>query len=635
MQSSTPEPQHSFADKQVVKESPQVRRLRADGLGHGPEIFARSDTVATAAFTESIVPHPPNKGLVCVVIWALAGALPLMANRVSAQESEAGPTARQAPGGGIDVRADQTRLEDVLQQLAAATDRNIVVGSGVDGRRITVSLRDMTLTEILEAILPGAGCGYRDQGHYIIVDALDVLRARESVSEDQEVRVVLLKFTNATDMLEMIEPFKSPTGKIVATPKAAQGIAGGQGDTGGDSIAGRDVLIIEDTPTRIAQIVSVIDTIDVQPMQVLVEATILRSVLSDDNEMGVDLNFLGGVDFESIGGTSVGGTNLTPGEVPPAKFEDGVAAITTILGGPTSPAGFTFGLIKNNLAIFIRALEELTDTVVLANPKILTLNKHRGQFIVGRRDGYLTTTVTETAAVQAVEFLETGTQLTFRPFVLDDNRVRMEIHVEDSAGGLTPSDLPFENTTESTSNIIVEDGHTIFIGGLFRSSDDVSRSQVPGLGEIPVLGAAFRRSRDQSQREEVMVLMTVHVIKHDRLYNELGDRMRIEANDVRLGLRERMQWFGRQKLAEAHLESAVEHLDAGRRDRALFHTRMALSSDPTLALGRRLRAQLEREAGAIGPNLELRDWVNRQLILRPAGDQAAGQPLADDPGEGP
>lgn len=539
------------------------------------------------------------------------------------------PVVQAGPDATIDLKANQTRLADILTQLADSTTRNIVIGAGVDDKRVTVSVRDMTLTQILDAILPGAGCRYQDRGQYIIVDSAENLLIKEVAAAPTVVEVIHLQYVSAKSVVGMVTPLLSPAGKIVASPASDVGIESSDTDTGGDSPAGSDVIIIEDTQPRLDAIRKVIESIDVRPTQVLIEATVLRAALNDENQLGVDLNFLSGVDFQGIGATSLGGLNLEPGQVPAAEFDAGVGAVATALGGPTDGAGFTFGIIKNNVAVFIRALEELTDTVVLANPKILALNKQRGEVIVGRRDGYVTTTVTETAAVQSVEFLETGTQLTYRPFVLSNGQVRMEVHVEDSAGGLTPSDLPFENTTEATSNIILEDGHTILIGGLFRNSDDVSRSQIPGLGEVPGFGALFRRSRDSSQREEVMVLLTVHVIADRERFHELGDQMREEAEGVRLGLRERLQWFGRQRLSEAHLRSAAEQLNAGQRDKALFHTRMALASDPWSSTGRRLRDQLDHGRDAMGPNLELREWVTRQLNGRPSGDAIGPNPEHD------
>src|SRR5690606_23945551 len=105
--------------------------------------------------------------------------------------------------------------------------------------------------------------------------------------------------------------------------------------------------------------------------------------------------------------------------------------------------GLKVGFISSDVSVFVSALESITDTTVLANPKVLALNKQKGEVLVGREDGYLTTTVTESAAVQTVEFLKTGTRLIFRPYIGNDGYIRMEIHPEDSSGGLADGNLPF------------------------------------------------------------------------------------------------------------------------------------------------------------------------------------------------
>ncbi len=524
--------------------------------------------------------------------------------------------------GDIDIRANDTRLVDILRELSEATGRNFVIAPDVHQTRVTVSLGGMTLIELLDAMLPTAGCKYEDHGKYIVVQ----LAGGESVAGvPTEMRVVTLKYVRASLVVEMITPFLSNQGRAVASPDAETGID--SDETGGDSLAGEDFLIVEDTADRLEEVLRVIEEIDVQPAQVLVEATIIRAALSDDTQLGIDFTFLAGVDFENVGSTSPAGFDLATGTLPAAQLQNTTTAVGTNFDIPLNVGGFTFGLIKNNVAVFLRALEELTDTVVVANPKILTLNKQRGEVIVGRRDGFITTTVTETAAIQAVEFLETGTQLRFRPFVLGDDQVRMEIHVEDSAGGLTTSDLPFEATTESTSNVLVRNGHTILIGGLFRTRDDVSRSQAPGLGEIPILGAAFRRTQDTSQREEVMVLLTVHVVSNPELMEELGDQMLEEIDAIRLGNRERIQWFGRRRLAEAHLASAIDDLEQGKMRLASYHARLARSADPVMSDARRLWHMIEHELDVVQPDNELRDWVARQLNAKPAFDPKMRRPV--------
>ena len=133
------------------------------------------------------------------------------------------------------------------------------------------------------------------------------------------------------------------------------------------------------------------------------------------------------MDLELLGSTSTAVQNVTVGDLPTARLEKFNSNVTTDLTSNVPQGGLHIGILKDQIAVFVRALEQVTDTVVLANPKVLALNKQKGQVIVGRRDGYITTTVTETQAIQTVEFLETGTQMIFRPFIGEDGYVRMEL----------------------------------------------------------------------------------------------------------------------------------------------------------------------------------------------------------------
>src|SRR5204863_2186034 len=126
---------------------------------------------------------------------------------------------------------------------------------------------------------------------------------------------------------------------------------------------------------------------------------------------------------------------------------------------------------------------------------------------------YYTTLTTETTTSQSVESLKTGTRLLFRPFIASDGYIRMEVHPEDSDGQVNANGLPSKHTTEVTSNIMVKDGRTIVIGGLFRESSVSGRSQIPFLGNLPLAGALFRNQKDHTQRDEVIILLTPHVVK--------------------------------------------------------------------------------------------------------------------------
>src|SRR5207248_2354365 len=127
-------------------------------------------------------------------------------------------------------------------------------------------------------------------------------------------------------------------------------------------------------------------------------------------------------DFVSLGGPLqavnglIGGRSAPGGSSPVPADGKGFGA-TQSVGSTAGPGGLKIGFVKNDLAVFLRVLDEVTDTTILSNPKILTLNRAVGHVLVGRKVGYLSSTSTDTATTQTVEFLDTGTQLYFRPFV--------------------------------------------------------------------------------------------------------------------------------------------------------------------------------------------------------------------------
>ena len=471
-------------------------------------------------------------------------------------------------------------LADALHMLSAQSKRNIILTDGVSGTA-NASLYNVTFEEALNALLVANGLGYRAQGKFIYVYPLEDLARIQQAERKIATRVIRLNYMNAAAVSQLVSPLLSKTGTIQITPPSKIGLGGDAGleDTEGDTVVTNDIVILTDYVTKLNEIEKVIKELDVFPRQVLIEATILRATLNENNALGIDFTTLGGIDFGTVNSISPGAQSITTGNIPNALLNDTSFTVRTEFNANVPNGGLTFGVIKDQIGFFIRALESVTDTDVLANPKVLALNKNPGQIIVGRRDGYITTTITETTAVQTVEFLETGTILTFRPFIGDDGYVRMEIHPKDSTGGLTQANLPFEQTTEVTTNVMVKDGHTILIGGLFREVNTETRGQVPLLGNIPFAGALFRSTQDTTVREEVIVLLTVHIIKGDA--DTLASaELEEDVERFRVGMREGMQWFGRERLAQTHYTWALRHLEAGDLDKALWDAKIAVHNFP-------------------------------------------------------
>ena len=546
-------------------------------------------------------------GAALVVLFAAAAA-----GQDPPTTAPAAPGLRVGPAGTIELHVVNLPLPDVLRMLAEQTRRNVIISKDASAT-ITADLYDVTLAEALDAILTANGLGYRQDGNFLYIHTQEELAAMARAARQPVTRVFPLHYVTAKEAGDVLKPVLSDIGKISITSASDSGIDP-DAETSGDRLSGQDVIVLLDYPENVAAAERVLGQLDVRPRQVLVEATILRAGLEEDNALGIDFNILGGVNFEGLNTVSPAVTAAQPGNLPPDMMQKSNYTLRTDFMAGFPAGGMTFGLIKNHVAFFLRALEQVTDVTVLANPKVLALNKQQGRVIVGRRDGYITTTVTETTATQTVEFLETGMQLSFRPFIGDDGYVRMEIQPKDSIGGLTAANLPQEQTTEVTSNILVKDGHTILIGGLFREVTRTTRGQVPLVGNVPIAGALFRTTRDDAEREEVIILLTVHIIKSAEAEDAMAREMAEHIEQIRVGQRTGAQWFGRERLAQAHYRQALRDASAGRLSEALWHVRLALHNNPRFTVAARLRAKLLGRRAWDEDSTRARDYAVREFL---------------------
>lgn len=493
--------------------------------------------------------------------------------------------------GTIDIHVRDAEIDSVLELISYETRTNIVASTLVKGQ-ISANLYAVKLADALDAILTPNNFAYRRNGNTIFVGTAEEVAAQ---LPPPETRVFKLKYLTKAEAATAIKGILSAKGKI----------AGGDAETTASSTANSsssttvssggsasvDFLMVSDTLERLDRIAKLLEELDVRPRQVLIEATILRATLNESNQFGIDFTMLGGIDFQNVGSTSNASADLTTGQLQPGDLQQTTFNANTNLIG-TIPGGFTFGLVKDSIAGFIRALESVTDVSVIANPKVLALNRQDAQVIVGRRDGYLTSTTTETSTVQTVEFLETGTQIRIKPIINENGTVRLIVHPKDSNGGLTAANLPFEETTEAQADILVNDGHTVLIGGLFRERTVGSREQVPIVGNIPLVGLLFQRQSNDTIREEVIILLTVNVLKDTREEQTRSELLLDDVERVRVGSRKGLLGTGRERLAQAYYQEALRRYESGELDKALLNVRMALHNQPRHLSALKLKEEL-------------------------------------------
>lgn len=420
----------------------------------------------------------------------------------------------QATGPLITLSVHDEELANLLRALSLQHRINLVTGDQVQGR-VTINLFDVPLADALAQILATQGLGYVRQGDFYRVVSLEEQRAVLLEQDAVQTRVFNLNHLTSAEAQQLLQPLLSPTGQLTLAANAAA--AGGTGAPAGAGAAPasgqRQTIVVRDHTSRLAVVTATLAELDRPPQQVLLEATILSIDLGEDNRLGVDFNVLGGIDFNRVGATSdltrVGGYGVTNG-----RLDDFLISGQTF-GFTADPPGqgLSFGFIKNSVAAFVEALEETTNATIVSNPRVIALNGQQAEIIVGGRLGYSTLVQTQTSTIEEVQFLDTGTQLVFRPFVGDDGWIRMEVHPQNSSGVIDPvSGIPSESTTEITTRILMRDGQTLILGGLIGESVSTVRSQIPILGSLPLIGWLFGRTQETVNRRELVILLTPHIL---------------------------------------------------------------------------------------------------------------------------
>ncbi len=563
----------------------------------------------------------------------------LLTTLALAPQAAAQNEADAAPSEGVEASEFQTfdifvqdeDITNVLKMLSLQSQRNIVASRDVTGT-VSANLYGATFYEALDAILNVNGYGYVEQGNFIYVYPSDVIAELEAQQRRTVAKVIHLNYLNASDAAAFIEPLVSEAGVVKTNGDPGEFNLPDDFPAGNEEFALSATIVVYDYPEHLAEIEAMLEQLDTRPAQVLVEATILQTILNEDNAFGVDFALVADVefsDFFDIGGPLGAGNALSQGSPNGFNPPDGRgAAVGATPGSIVDRSNFTAGITWNDVSVFVSALDEVSDTTILSSPKILALNRQPARVLVGERLGFLSTTASETSTTQTVEFLDTGTELVFRPFISRDGMIRLELFPSVSTGAPRPVTdatgvtvtIPDEITQEITTNIMVPDGATVVLGGLFRESTTLGRSQVPFLGDLPVVGAAFRGNTDALSRSEIIFLIKPSIV-NDRVLIEQSDRALAYIERVRTGSRRGLLPFSRERQTSMLNVQAERYAREGDWDRASWALRRSLELNPNQEAAYDLR---ERLFGA-----EER-WPSRSILDFAISETMGGDLPADD-----
>lgn len=528
----------------------------------------------------------------------------------------------------VDIFVRDEDLGNVLQMLSLQSRRNIIASKDVRAS-VTANLYGVTIDEALDAILNVNGYGWIERGNFIYVYPAEVIAEMQAAQRKRERKTIRLNYLKASDAALFVEPLLSEAGTITVSGDVADFMIRDSSPVGAEDYALSATLLVFDYPEHIQEIESLIREIDQRPAQILVEATILQTQLTEANAFGVDFSIISDMNFEDFFGLG-GPLNATDalsqlGDNGVLPSDSNGAVVTSRPGNISGPGTLKFGIISDDVSVFLRALDEVTDLTVLSNPKILTLNRQAARVLVGRKIGYLNTTSTQTSTTQSVEFLDTGTQLSVRPFVSTDGMIRMELAPRVSEGLIREATdatgaavtIPDEITQEVTTNVMVPDGSTIVLGGLFREQTKLVRRQVPVFGDIPIIGNAFRGFDDATDRSEIIFMITPSIVSDKRLIDE-GELAIGHMERVRAGSRSAMLPWSRDRQTSSLNVEAQRLADEGQTDKALWTIRRSLELNPNQPEAIRLREQLTGERSLHPHRSYLRSSMHAELRQKQA-----------------
>lgn len=419
-------------------------------------------------------------------IWLFVLPL-LLAAAYSAPRAQ---TPAIAPSTSITLNIRDTAITEVFEMLSRQGRMNILLGKGVTGN-VSVNLYQVKLEDAVRAIAESGGfvAEYRTGSWFVVVPDDVGKRALGGVTE---VRTFKVQYSDPEVVATLLEKHLSRFGKAT-------------------TMKTRSLLVIEDSPEFLDRIGRLIDQIDVEPTQILIEAQILEIGLDADQTYGIDWRV-------------------------PFQLEGGLGALGAQGLAPTSLAGLFVDIVTPNFDLFINALRGKGRVRTLSTPKLLVLENQEAAVIVGDRIGFKVTTTINQVTTESIEFLESGVILKVSAAVDRTGRVLLKVHPEVSTGTVTDG-IPSLTTTEVTTQMLAEDGQRIFIGGLIKNSDTESRSGVPGLSEIPLLGGLFSRTEERTVNSETVIVITPHIMTRDREAISAANVRQVERQQRELGLK--------------------------------------------------------------------------------------------------
>ena len=446
-------------------------------------------------------------------------------------------------GERISLNFQDIEVRAVLQLIADFTELNLVASDTVSGN-ITLRLQNVPWDQALELVLRTKGLDSRTIGNVLMVGPAEEIaeRERQEIEANRQIaelaplqsEFIRIRYAKAADIVQLFEAGSEEGGSLVS-------------ERGSVVVDERtNAIIITDTAAKLAEIRDLVERVDVPIRQVMIEARIVIASTNLDEELGIEWG--GGYLGQSDGNIySVSGSreqvvslnnDVVAGNTPTLTYpvqgiqggagggggaggaqgqqQQGLGAALVDLGVSQATSGFAIGFTSNDLFLTaeLSALESSGKGEIVSQPKIITGDKQQATIKSGQEVPYQ-----EGAASGAttVSFKEAVLKLDVIPNITPDDRILLDLVInQDSVGELVPSGtgglIPTINTTELTTQVLVGNGETVVLGGVFENNELITVKKVPWLGDIPYLGVLFKNTANTTEKKETLIFITPRIL---------------------------------------------------------------------------------------------------------------------------
>ncbi|BAN50993.1 type IV pilus secretin PilQ [Metapseudomonas resinovorans] len=406
----------------------------------------------------------------------------------------------------IDVRS-------VLQLIADFTDLNLVASDTVQGN-ITLRLQNVPWDQALDLVLKTKGLDKRKIGNVLLVAPADEIAARERQELESQRQIAELAPLRR-ELIQVNYAKAADIAKLFQSVTSGDPSAAGTDERGSITVDDRtNSIIAYQTQEKLDELRRIVTQLDIPVRQVMIEARIVEANVDYDKSLGVrwrgasigDNNFVvGGGGNGRPGAGQSGNVNLAD-----APFVDLGAS------GATSSIGIGFITDNTILDLELSAMEKTGNGEIVSQPKVVTSDKETAKILKGAEIPYQEAS---SSGATSTSFKEAALSLEVTPQITPDNRIIMEVKVTKDAPDFANAlnGVPPINKNEVNAKVLVNDGETIVIGGVFSNTQTKAVDKVPFLGDLPFLGRMFRRDVVQDKKSELLVFLTPRIMNNQAI----------------------------------------------------------------------------------------------------------------------